>query len=466
MEDISNISFVSNSFPYIGFKKVSDLINHDGPILSHFSDNNRHLLYLWIDNDLSYNRWLIFEVDKNSLLNYLYKNISLLDLIIDNKQEFLLVTDINESLEFECNNLIKKDSLPSVYLPTENSYFEFKIPNIYTSNDAEREYLHALVNDSISFKIESKSKKYLSAVKVDNLLNVLKNIKQSFTSYVSINFKKDFSSDDFKNLNFDTLLSTIVKDSELLMPNLAYGSFCASITTDYLMSKEFSPIIQNWRKETFIKYRNEVIEIDYDVQILNVLTEKYDEMDRRAIYSPIIEISRETNDYKISITDSSFRKIRKTLKPVSKPIREKLLPKIQSPEIIKSESLFQIIGMAEKTAEELKLNKKSILETKELDYAELTQSTDTIAYKGEELYLKEIFEYKIIYDRGVFIIDYPPLDLHIESQSFDLVKNEFYKNIIELYKRLQKLAIDQLSISESSLKNRIAELVAIPNVID
>ena len=122
--------------------------------------------------------------------------------------------------------------------------------------------------------------------------------------------------------------------------------------------------------------------------------------------------------------------------------------------------------MAEKTAEELKLNKKSILETKELDYAELTQSTDTIAYKGEELYLKEIFEYKIIYDRGVFIIDYPPLDLHIESQSFDLVKNEFYKNIIELYKRLQKLAIDQLSISESSLKNRIAELVAIPNVID
>jgi hypothetical protein len=464
MEDILNISFVSSIFPYANFKKVSDLINHDGPILSHFSDGKRHLLYLWIDNDEIFNRWLIFEVDKNSLLNYLYKNTSLLDLILNNKQEFLLISDINGSLEYEFNNLIEKVKLPQVYLPTENSYFQFKVPLIYTSNDAEQEYLHVLVSDSISLKIESKTRKYTSAVKVDNLLNVLKNVKQSFTNYISINFRKSFSESDFENLNFNSLLSTIVKDSELLIPNLAYGSFCASLTTDYLMSKEFSPVIQKWRKETFIDFKHEVIEADYDINSLDVLTLKYDEFERRAIYSPIVEISRDSNDYKISITDNSFRKIKKILTPISKPIRERLMPRLQPSETVKSEALFQIIGLAEKNAEELKLSKRGILETKELDYAELTQSTDTISFKSSQLYLKDFFEFKIIYDRGTFIIDYPPLDLHLENISFDSVKSDFYKTIIDLYSILNKLDNDQLSLDEISIKHNLVEMIALPNI--
>jgi len=466
MEDLSSISFSSNNnFPYTDLKKVCDLINVEGPILSHFKSKNEiDILYLWVDNDENLNRWLIFETTPDSLANYLYKDITLRDLILNNKQEYLLLCDLNDNLEFKRNSLVKKGSMPDTYLPTEKSYFEFLIPNIYTENSLEESYLHALVDDSISIKIENKTKKYLSAIKVDNLLNVLKNVKQSFENFTSVNFKKDFSASDFANLNFDSLLSAIVKDSELLMPSLEQGSFCASLTTDYLMSKHYSPEIQQWRKETFKKFKYEVIEVEYDSQVLDVLMGKYDDVDRRAIYSPIVDISKDSNDYKISITDKGFKKIKKTFSPISKPIREKLVPKIQLAEEQLPESLIQIIGMAERNDNQLKLNKKAILETKELDYAELTQTTDAIVFQNNELYLKETIDFKIIYDRGRFVIDYPPLYIHIESNAFDAAKNEFYKMIINLYKELISSADNDLSILQIGIRNQLLDMVSVPNI--
>lgn len=466
MEDLSSISFSNNNnFPYVNIKKVCDLINVDGPILSHFkTEDDIDVLYLWVDNNESLNRWLIFETTSDSLVKYFYKDINLRDLILNNKQEYILLCDLNGDLEYKHNNLVKKRSIPEVYIPTENSYFEFKIPSIYTENFLENTYRHALISDSISIKIENKSNKYLSAIKVDNLLNVLKNVKQSFESFTSINFKKDFSTQDFEGLDFNSLLSAVVKDSELLIPNLEYGSFCASLTTDYLMSKEFSPKIQDWRKKTFKRFKDEVIEIEYDIQVLNLLTERYDEPDRKAIYSPIIEISKDSNDYNISITDNQFKTIKKTFKPISKPIREKLVPKIQPLDQDKVESLIQVIGIALKTDEQLKLNKKNIIETKELDYAELTQITDTISYASNELYLKVPIDFKIIYDRGTFIIDYYPFGLHVENSSFDSVKSEFYKMIIDTYKHLVSTNNTELSISEIAIKDNLLDIVSLTSL--
>lgn len=463
MENLSTISFSSNRFPYEGLKKMSDLINHEGPILSHFKNDYVDLFYLWVDNDFSHNRWLIFEVDKNSLINYLYRNITLRDLILKNKKDFLLISDINENLIPESNNLVKKDDIPQLYLPNEDSFFEFSIPVAYAGS-LEIEYLHSLLTDSISLKIENKSDKYLSAVKVDNLLSVLRNIKQSFTNFISVNFRKDFDSEDFSNLNFDTLLSTVIKDSELLIPNLEYGSFCASFTVDYLMSKEISPKIQSWRKATFNKFKSEVIEADLDINSLPPLLSKYDDSDRRAIYSPILEISKDINDYKISITDKTFKKIKKTLKPISKPIQERLVPKLKPVDTEKEETLFQIIGIAEKTNDQPKISAKNILESKELDYAEFTQSTNTFSYKENELYLKEQFYFKVVYNSGIYIIDYSPFEIHIENTGFETAKTEFYKVIVNLYKDLSKTDDQMLSLDEKKIKKGLLDLVSIPNL--
>jgi len=464
MENLSEIAFTSTYFPYTGLNKISDLIYYEGPILSHFTDKaGKSLLYLWVDNDSKHNRWLIFEVDKSSLVNYLHRSITLRDLILRNKKDFLLLADINEDLNIESSNLISKENLPEIYLPKESSYFDFSIPNVYAGS-LEEEYLHSLLEYSISLKIESKSDKYLSVVKVDNLLSVLRNVKQSFTSFISINFKKDFSSEDFSNLNFETLLSTVIKDSELLIPNLEYGSFCASFTTDYLMSKEISPKIQNWRKETFLKFKSEVMESDFDNDLVQALITKYDDFDRKAIYSPILEISKDSNDYKISITDNTFKKVKKALKPISKPIQEKLIPKIKQVEAEKQESLFQIIGIGEKVNEELKISKKNILESKELDYAELTQTTNTIVYNDNELYLKEQFDFKIIFDRGNYIVDYPPYEIHVEGINFESVKTEFYKSIIELFVHLTNTKEQDLSLKQINLKNELLDVISIPNI--
>ena len=53
-----------SNFNIFDLTKVSDLIEFDGPLLSHFiNDKNEDFLFLWCDVDQAYNRWVIFKVE-------------------------------------------------------------------------------------------------------------------------------------------------------------------------------------------------------------------------------------------------------------------------------------------------------------------------------------------------------------------------------------------------------------------
>src|SRR5690606_33846726 len=112
--------------------------------------------------------------------------------------------------------------------------------------------------------------------------------------------------------------------------NLSFKSFSASICVDdSIMTKENSSKIIKWKENLFEKFKEEVVEIDYESkEAITPILKKYTEEERNLIYNPIIETVKEKNKYRVSITDKNFKQIEKTLKPISKYVQDVLTPKI------------------------------------------------------------------------------------------------------------------------------------------
>lgn len=105
-------------FPFKNLFKVGDLVNYQGPLLSLFSNEKGELyLFDWSDNDAQYNRWLVFRVRLNQLLQYLNKNISHHQLISTCLSDCIYSVDMDNELNY--NNVIRlnADEIPEEYLP-------------------------------------------------------------------------------------------------------------------------------------------------------------------------------------------------------------------------------------------------------------------------------------------------------------------------------------------------------------
>lgn len=106
-------------------KKQGDLLYHEGPLLSHFVDEQdakTHYLYKWTDCDESANRWLVIAVPENMLLDYFSRKVSLRQLI--NYSPQLSLVDINGNLEEATPLECTFENIPTAYLPGENSFYD------------------------------------------------------------------------------------------------------------------------------------------------------------------------------------------------------------------------------------------------------------------------------------------------------------------------------------------------------
>ena len=109
----------------IKLKLQGDLLYHEGPLLSHFVNEdspNEHYFYKWTDCNNECNRWLIFSVSVEKLHLFFDEKISLLQLIKQNPFVYLidLDNDLNQKNLFFC----QKQNIPEDYLPSENSFFK------------------------------------------------------------------------------------------------------------------------------------------------------------------------------------------------------------------------------------------------------------------------------------------------------------------------------------------------------
>jgi len=129
MEHIEGITLKSLSFLP---RKLGDFLYHEGPLLSHFIDENRpedHYLYRWVDSDDEVHRWLIFKVSEEDLLAFFEQKVSLKTLILS--RQTATVLDLDNNLNKKQIQLIPTEHLPNNYLPSETSTFKEKFYDEY-----------------------------------------------------------------------------------------------------------------------------------------------------------------------------------------------------------------------------------------------------------------------------------------------------------------------------------------------
>jgi hypothetical protein len=118
-----------NAFPIadlgIKLKLQGDLLYHEGPLLSHFvnEDNpNEHYFYKWVDSDAVCNRWLIFRISAEKLQLFFDEKINLLQLIKQNP--FVYFLDLDNELITKNVLICQNSNILEDYLPSENSFFK------------------------------------------------------------------------------------------------------------------------------------------------------------------------------------------------------------------------------------------------------------------------------------------------------------------------------------------------------
>ena len=105
--------------------RIVDIINFEGPLLSLYENPaNGHLfLYDWIDRDEKLNRWLIYYCKPIKIWEYINQKISHYDLF-DSKTGVCYIIDINSNLHIDNAVRINRETLPDIYFPEKEAYFE------------------------------------------------------------------------------------------------------------------------------------------------------------------------------------------------------------------------------------------------------------------------------------------------------------------------------------------------------
>lgn len=118
------------------YKWNADIIFYDGPFLSLYRlDHGQDALYLWVDCNDDDSRWIIIDVTRGVLLNYLTKKTALLDVMrVSNN---LITFDLSAGDQgFRRKNAVKVtfDQIPSEYLPLSDSFLDDDL----ATDDAKR----------------------------------------------------------------------------------------------------------------------------------------------------------------------------------------------------------------------------------------------------------------------------------------------------------------------------------------
>lgn len=106
-------------------KRLGDIINIDGPVLSLFQDERNKDLYLfdWVDSDETTNRWLIYKIPPETLNEFLLNRISykeMFDSVKENKFYYADITN-SDSIEYSINDL---EYFPQNYIPAKEAFFD------------------------------------------------------------------------------------------------------------------------------------------------------------------------------------------------------------------------------------------------------------------------------------------------------------------------------------------------------
>lgn len=136
MENINGVKL--NKFPK-ELHQIGDLFYlYDALRSLYRTDKGELYVCTWVERDDTYSRWLLFNVSRACILDYLNNKISSLQLV-KNTTEPMVCFDVDENKNYHNIVACSLDALPPAYLPKPSAIFhEDNAPDI----EAIRAYLN------------------------------------------------------------------------------------------------------------------------------------------------------------------------------------------------------------------------------------------------------------------------------------------------------------------------------------
>ena len=312
------------------FKKIEDIIFLDEPILTHYVKNDKSFLLYLVDTLDESDILLLLEVEEDTIFKYITGKISLLNVIIKNKnfcyiieQDFAgMISNLNVTEGYK----IAKSYLPSedsflIYQPSEQSHYYYLIKEY-----ERKSYLQSLRQKAFYLKFKPLDVKYADTIGLNQLANILfSNLSLSFKSFLKADFSEVFKKIITDSKKQEKILATLLPDLDLRMVDLNYGSFEIGLAVDTVMKSSIeNKEIKKWAIEVGDKFKEVVLNDTFEDKRLNKIVERYSEDDRNKIFNPLFKITQ-SSDFNLMIKKnpvSNYSVIR--VKDKSKI--EKLLP--------------------------------------------------------------------------------------------------------------------------------------------
>ncbi len=433
----------NNIFDKSNFKKIEDIIFFDEPILTHYKKNDKDFLFYLVDTiiEQELDKYLVIEVPESIIFKYLTKRISLRDLILQNNNFGFLIEEtfdgvivnyelINSFKAVNPNYIPLKDSFLE-YRPTENSYY-YNLIREYERNA----YLEELRKNAFYLKLEGKDLKYGSTIGFQELVNkLLLNISKSFKNFLKVDFEKSFETTIGDKNKLNSIFNKLSPDLDFRMVDLKYGSFEIGLSVDKLMKSGIEDKkIKEWSVDIGTKYKDVVLENEYNDKEVNAIINSYDKEERKKIFEPIFKIIDNPN-FEMKMKNKNDKKY-SSIKIKNRDNIDKILPKIEKVEDVKREyELFNATILVDKSSKS-----KTIKSGNALFFNQTNETTINLEQKDFEEY-----NYKVAPDTSIpinlikkdnsIILNVNYEDLHIEyvlkSTNIDEEKKKVIHKIYE-----------------------------------
>lgn len=308
MKELTGINL--EKFPLSDLRKVYDLMEYDGPLLSHMTDDKGHeFLYYWVDNDSISNKWIVWEVDMKVLFSYLKAQVDLAEVFAGAALYYSV--EISSTLAYNNVKILKYEEVPSDYIP-ETGLFHFEpIPQLYLdklSAISSNIYISNLRDSGCNFSLNSTY--YGGAVDAAEGGAFLTAISTSLTAY-AINDYFEKNKDKIIDIShFNRKVVPLLREScKPIIVDNKFGSFEVVLNIDTMRRVEESPEIAKWKKKLISNYYQDVFDLDYNSRSdLDLLVEKFPNGKvRRAVIKPLADFLKNSDSKLLSRQGSNFK---------------------------------------------------------------------------------------------------------------------------------------------------------------
>ncbi len=313
------------------FKKIEDIIFLDEPILTHYVRNEKNFFLYLVDSLENSDILLLFELELSNIVKYITGKLTLKS-IIENNPNFIYLIEQDFSgkiidVKITQSDFIDENYLPSedsflIYNPSESSYY-YEIIREYE----RKAYLQFLREKAFYIKFAPSNKKYADTIGLNQLVNtLLSNLSLSFKNFLKVDFLKEFKYDITDLTKLNSIFNKLLPDLDFRMVDLKYGSFEIGLSIDSVMKSSIeNPKMKDWAIKVGDKYKEDVLDVNYNDESIIRIINNYDEADRKQIFTPLFNIIENTEiNFEIKRNlNSNYKKIR----IIDKTAIEKILPK-------------------------------------------------------------------------------------------------------------------------------------------